>query len=62
MKDPRPEGVYLSWETYPPECAIVKNNRLRIDKVHGDQSVTTFYCTSEESEEIREFLSLSPAW
>lgn len=56
MIDPRQEGVYCHWETYPPESPVERNNILVIEHVWGDGSVTRFQCSAEESDTIREFL------
>lgn len=55
MEDKRPEGVYCSWETYPPHSGL-KNNIFVIERVAGDGSVSRFECASLESEAIIDFL------
>lgn len=54
--DPRPEGVYCHWESYPPNTPWIKDNILVIERVQGDGSVSRFTCARDESETIRLFL------
>ena len=68
--DPRPEGVYCRWETYPPTpengdnvVHVPDGHRqefraiiLHIERVRGDCSVSTFECGLDESGVIFEFL------
>jgi hypothetical protein len=55
--DPRPEGVYCHWETYPPTGSLIPNNILVIERVNGDGSVTRFTCAREEAAAITDFLT-----
>jgi hypothetical protein len=52
--DNRPEGVYATWETYPPEPLAGGKPLLRIERVNGDGSVSTIVLTRDEARVLRE--------
>lgn len=56
MIDPRAEGVYCSWESYPPDTPGINDNILHIERVNGDGSVSTFECADSEADVIAAFL------
>lgn len=49
--DPRPEGAYARWFTYP-EGKTGRNNLLMIERVGGDQSVSSVTLTRDEAETV----------
>lgn len=54
--DERPEGVYCSWVSYPPDTP--SDNIFHVERVNGDGSVTQFECArgDKESDVILQFL------
>lgn len=54
--DPRAEGVYCRWESYPANSGQ-GNNLMTIERVNGDGSVSSVTCTQEESKVIAAFLA-----
>ena len=59
MLDPRPEGLYCSWETLSAPFDVYE---LVIERVSGDCSVTRFSCTRTEAMAIVRFLMRPIAW
>lgn len=55
MLDSRSEGVYCKWESYPPNSGLI-DNILVIERVNGDNSISSFTCARSESKSILEFL------
>jgi uncharacterized protein YuzE len=54
--DPRPEGVYCHWESYPADTPGIEDNILVIERVNADGSVRTFDCARSEAAVIADFL------
>lgn len=50
--DPRKEGVYCKWITYPPEGGPYSVKLLQIERVAGDGSVKELVVTRDEAKEI----------
>lgn len=55
--DERAEGVYCSWESYPPNTPGIENNLLLLERVTGNGTVETFTCTRDETQSIMDFLA-----
>jgi hypothetical protein len=55
--DPRPEGVYLHFETYPPGAFISRDNILVLERVNGDATVSRWSCARSEAGVIKQFLA-----
>ncbi len=55
--DRRIEGVYCRWEDeeYPHHSGVFG---LVIERVNGDGTVSSFYCTDDEAEVIRKFIEV----
>lgn len=53
--DQRAEGVYCKLEEYPP--GLGKLNIFTVERVNGDQTVSSFSCTVGEAVVIQEFLN-----
>jgi hypothetical protein len=56
LQSPRAEGVYCHWESYPPDTPGIGLDTLVIERVNGNETVSTFECTRVESAAIKEFL------
>ncbi len=55
--DPRLEGVYCHWETYPPGAQLSRDNIFVIERVNGDSTVERFSCARSETRAIKAFLN-----
>jgi hypothetical protein len=55
--DPRPEGLYCSWESYPRNTFGMSDNILVIERVDGDGTMTRFECARSETHVIFAFLA-----
>lgn len=50
--DPRAEGVYCFWETYPPQLHAFTARLLTIERVNGNGTVDRLSCTDEEADVV----------
>ena len=57
--DPRAEGVYCHWDTYPPEGGPYSRAVLTIERVNPNGSVSQLVVTRDEAKTIGEALKLS---